>query len=535
MDRVHLLLSLKEILGADRVVDATEAQSLYPCCSHIQTPVLGAVSPETEDQVRDLVVWAGENDVKLYAISTGNNWGYGGGHPSAQNALIVYLGKMNRIISFDEERGIIDIEPGVSQQQLHDFLERQKHEYYTPVTGSSPTSSVLANALERGYGVTPITDHFSSILSVRAIMADGQVYQQEQEPDLLFTQGLFSQGNFGIVTSVRICLSPKSDAHAVIMFGIENPAEMESLARISNDIYTKAPHLVSSVKFFNMAYLVALNTEFPKDAWTKPDFDIEAWLGKEQKRQKSPMWMGALFISGAPAMVRKAVRQYKTEVRRHSAKIMIFTQGNVRILSYVRAIANLAPLSLMKPIVHKLDSLLSMFDLLKGKPQKRFLKAAYWKAGLFPELKSSTLPNPGRDGAGLMWFAPIVPFRGDSLLRLNGIVKDVCLKYGFFPVASVTTISTRSLSCLIPILFDPSTETEKAHACYAELLDKCGAAGFLPYRNHVNYLDSYTDRESRTYWKTISEMKKEIDPLRIISPGRYDGLGRNPQHRGNAS
>ena len=32
-----------------------------------------------------------------------------------------------------------------------------------PVTGAGPNCSLLANALERGYGITPPTDHFGAV------------------------------------------------------------------------------------------------------------------------------------------------------------------------------------------------------------------------------------------------------------------------------------------------------------------------------------------------------------------------------------
>jgi 4-cresol dehydrogenase (hydroxylating) len=49
--------------------------------------------------------------------------------------------------------------------------------FLVPVTGAGPSCSVVANALERGFGVTPITDHFGAIISMKVVLPDGEIYE----------------------------------------------------------------------------------------------------------------------------------------------------------------------------------------------------------------------------------------------------------------------------------------------------------------------------------------------------------------------
>ena len=71
----------------------------------------------------------------------------------------------------------------------------------------------MANALERGYGVTPLVDHFGAVTDLEAVLPDGSLYRSAlreaggDEVARLFkwgigpySNGLFTQSGFGIVT-----------------------------------------------------------------------------------------------------------------------------------------------------------------------------------------------------------------------------------------------------------------------------------------------------------------------------------------------
>jgi hypothetical protein len=54
---------------------------------------------------------------------------------------------------------VVTLEPGVTQARLHEFLCDGKYPYLVPVTGAGPNCSIVGNAIERGYGITPWVDH----------------------------------------------------------------------------------------------------------------------------------------------------------------------------------------------------------------------------------------------------------------------------------------------------------------------------------------------------------------------------------------
>ena len=87
------------------------------------------------------------------------------------------LSDLKKIIHFDSELGVVTLEPGVTQQDLYNFLSEKKSYFMVPTTGAGPHCSVLANALEKGYGLTPYEDHFGSLMNLTAVLPDGSIYR----------------------------------------------------------------------------------------------------------------------------------------------------------------------------------------------------------------------------------------------------------------------------------------------------------------------------------------------------------------------
>ena len=69
------------------------------------------------------------------------------------------------------------MQPGVTQHQLYEYLKKFGSKHMVPVTGAGVFGSILGNAIDRGYGITPYCDHFLSITEMKVVLADGQIIQ----------------------------------------------------------------------------------------------------------------------------------------------------------------------------------------------------------------------------------------------------------------------------------------------------------------------------------------------------------------------
>ena len=191
---------------------------------------IAVLRPRDESQVQEIVRISKQHRIPLYPISTGRNWGYGAASPVKEGCAIVDLSQLRGIRLVDSQLGIVALQPGVTQQQLADYLASNDLDLMVPVHGGGPSCSLLGNALERGYGLTPVTDHFSALTALRAVLPDGSIYRspfQAMGAETIgsahrwgvgpYVEGLFSQGNFGIVTEGVFVLAHRPE-HAETFF-----------------------------------------------------------------------------------------------------------------------------------------------------------------------------------------------------------------------------------------------------------------------------------------------------------------------------
>ena len=171
MDRLERAIEeWRQVLPAEAVLSGDALDVYRVNCLSLDRSLGACLRPVSEAQVVKIVQIASRYKVPLYAISTGHNWGYGTSLPVTENCVIVDLSRMNRILQMDPELGLITLEPGVTQGQLFEYLSTAKLNFFVPTTGAGPTASIVGNALERGFGMTPETDHFAAVASVRALL-----------------------------------------------------------------------------------------------------------------------------------------------------------------------------------------------------------------------------------------------------------------------------------------------------------------------------------------------------------------------------
>ena len=149
------------------------------------------------------------------------------------------LSALQEIKIVDADLGIVSLQPGVTQGMLHDYLIAHKLPLMVPVHGGGPTCSLLGNALERGYGLTPTSDHFAGLTSLKAVLPDGSAYESPfhaMGAELIgsahrwgigpYVEGLFSQGNFGIVTEATFTLQQRPEHVEAFFVKIDNDQQL---------------------------------------------------------------------------------------------------------------------------------------------------------------------------------------------------------------------------------------------------------------------------------------------------------------------
>ncbi len=164
-----------DIVGADHVINDRAAlhaaeTATFPTTARV--PLI--LRPADRQQVQACLRVANTNRVPVYPISTGRNWGYGSRVPAADGSVLLDLGRMNRIVDFSEDLAYVTVEPGVTQQQLFDFLRDNRSRLWMDATGARPDSSLIGNTMERGFGHTPYGDHFAYVCDFEVVLPAGE-------------------------------------------------------------------------------------------------------------------------------------------------------------------------------------------------------------------------------------------------------------------------------------------------------------------------------------------------------------------------
>ena len=485
--------------------------------------------PENQDQVAAVLKIAQRCNVPVYPVSTGNNWGYGSANPVEDDCVILDLGRLNRISGFDPEMGVVTVQPGVTQGALREFLDQHDGNYLVPVTGAGPTCSILGNALERGYGITPITDHFAAVTKIEAILPDGTLYRTPlselggSEVDGLFKwglgpylDGLFSQGNFGVVVNMTIALAPIPETVTAFFFSTKDDAKLEALVPTVRAVLRTLGGSVVAINLLNSQRMLSMMAPFPDDKAVDGVLPAQE-VARMASSHGVPAWSGVGAIYASKEVARAARRTLRRLLGPVTDRLIFINQRKVDV---AKNISRLLPGKLATRVKGMADTLSGALQIMHGAPNDVALALAYWRSGTLPQ--AGQAKNPARDGCGLIWFAPLVPIRGKDVRRYINMVETVCPQYGINPLITLTTVNDRCFDSTVPLLFDrnDADATARANDCYRALFEAGQKEGFLPYRLNIDAMDIMNSGSSG-FAGLASQLKAAVDPNSILAPGRY--------------
>ncbi|MEO8304295.1 MAG: FAD-binding oxidoreductase [Betaproteobacteria bacterium] len=518
-----------DLLGSEAVVGAAGAEATWgTCTTGAVRKIAGALRPVTTDSIPEIVRIARDHGVPLYPISTGHNWGYGTALPVRDDCVILDLSLLTRILAFDADTGVVTVEPGVTQAMLADFLAHGGHPYLVPVHGGGPTCSILGNAIERGYGITPYTDHFGAVLALEAVMADGSIYRSPL-PELAgpgtapgfkwgigpYLDGLFTQSGFGVVTNVTIALARTPSRVKAIVFGLPDDRFGEGIVAI-REVLRRLPGIVGGLNLMNAHRVLAMAIPYPTDLVGADGLIPAAAIARLAAKHHVHAWTGFGTLYGTQGVVRAAQREIARLLRPHVRQLAFVGPTTLHNVNRVRQRLGLK----FGGFGRKLELLQSGLELVQGRPNETAVPLAYWRSGRLPGPGNRL--DPARDGCGLIWYAPLVPIAPKRVVRYVEFVSAGMRAHRLEPLITLTSISDRCFDSTVPLLFDRNDpdEVQNARKCVAELLEAGCREGFAPYRVGVDSMP-WLDSRNLQHGALTTRIKDTLDPYRILAPGRY--------------
>ena len=526
------LVLWRQLLGADAVLTGEACLPYSRCTMARPRRIPAALKPRSEAELVEIVRIAARQRVPLYPISTGRNWGYGSANPVLDDNVVVDLSAMAEILEIDAALGTARLQPGVTQGQLADHLERHGLPFMVPVTGAGPGCSIVGNALERGYGITPHSDHFAAVLGLRAVLADGSLYESPLSEKVgpargrlhkwgvgPYIDGLFGQGAFGIVTEMSFALARRPERTGLVLFEIADKAALGRVVEAVRALLQTLPGHIGGINLLNRLRVLSMIDRYPADAApagaTLPEEVVETLA----RRRRLPAWLGLGALYAPRGLWRGVCREIRRALAPHCRRVDFFTGERITFLQHMAA---WVPGTSGELLRSRLAALAGAHDLAAGRPRETALGLAYWRSGRRPE----TGPlDPARDGCGLAWYSPVVPLTAAAAQSYVEMVETICPRYGIEPLITLTTLSERCFDSTVPLLFDAERDRERAQACYAALLAAGRERGFLPYRLNIDAAAQFFGDRGSIFWPLVARLKAAADPSGIIAPGRYNPMG----------
>ena len=516
-----------DVVGAENVItDPASLRAAETGTFATNQTIPAIVRPASREEVQQCMRLATRRQQPVYPISSGKNWGYGSRVPAQDGCVLMDLGRMNRILDFNEDLAYVTVEPGVTQAQLYAFLQEQRSHLWMDATGASPHCSLIGNAVERGFGHTPYADHFGHSCALEVVLPSGEVidtgfgrfpaahatphYRWGVGPAL---DGLFSQSNLGIVTRMTIWLMPAPEYFQAYYFRCEKaenlPRVIDALRPLRMDgTIRSASHIANDYKVLSALQQYpwqATGGSVPLGAERMEQFRRELRIGP---------WNGSGALYGTRRQVKEGRRLLRRALKGKAQRLQFLDDRTIQLASrfagvfqYVTGWNLERTLAVLKPV----------YGLMKGVPTDHPLASTYWRKKTPPP----EAMDPDRDGCGLLWCSPVAPNDGVHAERLAALASELVLDHRFEPAISLTVITERAIAAIISIAYDRNEPGEDARAgrCYHQLIQRLAQSGYHSYRLSVGAMSAMG--VPGPYADLLQTIKRALDPGTVLSPGRY--------------
>jgi glycolate oxidase len=223
--RDPIVKDLERLVGAEIVIsdeDGRRAFETDALTAYTRMP-LAVVLPRSTEEVAKVLRYCHENGLKVVARGAGTS--LCGGALPAEDAIVVGVSKMNRVLEVDLANRIARVEVGITNLGISGAVAPHGF-FYAPDPSSQLACTLAGNlAMNSGgahclkYGVTT-----NNVLGLKIVLMDGEVVEiggshlDAEAYDLL---GLIvgSEGQFGIITEATVRILRAAEGARPMMLG----------------------------------------------------------------------------------------------------------------------------------------------------------------------------------------------------------------------------------------------------------------------------------------------------------------------------
>ncbi len=488
--RTHYLELCQDIVGHQYVITSkNEIAAAETATFETSHQVRFIIQPGSTQEVQACLKAAQNFGVHIYPVSLGYNWGYGSTVPDQDLSVIMDLSRLNQI-QVDGKNATVTLGPGVSQQELFEYLRSKYPHLLFSITGSSPYSSVVGNAIDAGYANGVNVVRWDHVISLEAILPSGELLKTGFDAvanastaglsrygvgaDL---KGLFRQSNLGVVTQMTLQLSLLPEYLQLFYFSIDQEFQLDELVEQLHKL--KQSGLIESNWILLHGYrILAEVSQFPwQETNAESTLDRQLML-KLLQQQQIPAWSGiynGVFAVYSPTLrhadALKADIHEALEGKVSRLKSFRVDQTQIKRLRWNRDLD-------IPGITHNLTK--GRLLTFAGIPGQGSVPISYWrKQGSIPEVM-----DLDRDRCGFLWVAVTAPASGTDSLTIVPVIEQFFKDYGFEPMIVLDAVNTREMYVMTSLIYDREIpgEDEKARKCFENLVAELRTMGYYQYR-----------------------------------------------------
>ena len=437
---------------------------------------LGLTSPVNIDELRALVEEAARGNFTLHMHGFGLS-----GKRSYKNVVIVDLSAMNKIIEVNNKSGYALLEPGVTYQQLYQYLQENDTGLWIDCDRNGQ-NSVAASIAAHEFGYTAYGDHMMMQCGVEVMLADGELtrlgmgampgsntWQLAKYAIGPYIDGLFTQSDLGVITKIGVWLMPAPPAYKPFMLSLRGQDDIAAAVEILRDL--KINVIVPNSVVISNALLDAAPYIKKDEYLTESGLDIE--------KIKADKNLGEWNLYGA----------------------LYNTPDNVDVLwpMVSGALSSIDGSSLFTDDNRKDEQVWTAREgLMRGIPADGFDNLNSWQGEYRCDIGIACPPS------------------GEDVLQLNAIVGETLEKYKISNLSECVA-GWRSIIKRNYFLFDDD-EREKTEKCVNEVIKNAAEKGFSLSHNSTNHPDmkiSYDTNEGMSILQ--KRLKAALDPQQVLA------------------
>lgn len=484
---LEALLQALSAAGIDWTPDTEDAsRATFPWNSR----PTAVIRPASRDEAAAVVAAAGLARCPVHPISRGRNWGLGSRLP-VQDAALIDLSRLDRILDLDETNGTARVEPGVTFEALQRALAARGLRHHVPGFGGPVDASVLANALERGEGAGPAGDRFAGLSDLEIALStgerfrtgfgrfgDGPTERYHTRPAGPLIDGLFSQSGLGLALSGRVNLNPTLHWSRAFLFEFNDLDRFRLAIPVLQDLLRNRlcdPHDVAVWNWAKRVSSLAKGRGQIAEAagLSRTKWGISIITASDHRE----------VFDAASTVLERAFATLASEIR----------VADDRDAQGVRLETHLTGFS------HG-ENVASVYAAKTG-------------TGASPL-------NPDRDRCGFVWLCPVLPFTAEAILAVEDLIAEAVRGTTIFAALGMQAVSARAFHGYVSLAWDrdDTATDEQALLVHDLLATRLQAAGYGAFR--LGHPTIGKIAPSPVYSAVIERLGKALDPRAIMSPGK---------------